>query len=128
MKHLRLLALAVFLCSCTVYISPVELPRLKGTWDGWFVFRNLHYRSMLIIHNESLPLKGNLVIYELPGDQPIVYPFENGEIDAFGHLFIRFYNGTILDLSLVWHYSEFKLDGMYFTEGKSGRIALLKAG
>ena len=127
MKNFRFLFFFLFLCSCMVHISAEELPRLKGTWEGWSVFKNLHYRSTLIIYNDSLPSKGSLVIDTSADGKTFTYLFGNGEIDEHGHLIVRFRDETILDLALFREYSAFKLDGTFSRAGQSGTIALLKA-
>lgn len=126
MKNVQFLCLFLFLCSCTVHISTGDLPGLKGTWEGMYVVKNMHYHSTLKIYNDSLPLKGNLTIDSSPGKKPDSYPFENGEIDSLGRLIIRFNDEMRLDLALVQEYMQFKLDGTLSRAEKSGMIALLK--
>jgi len=128
MKNGRFFFLFLFLSSCMMYILPEDLPRLKGTWDGWYVVRNLHYRSALNIYNEWLPLRGSLMMEGSPGEKPVFYAFENGYIDDRGRLIVRLNHETVLDLALIRKYAEFKLDGIFSSGEQSGRIALLKVG
>jgi hypothetical protein len=126
MKNIRSVWLFVFLMGCAIPISPSDVTFLKGRWEGMYVFRNIHYESVLTIYNDTVPLKGILAINTSPKKPPDVYHFGNGQIDSNGRLLINLSENMRLDLALEKESGGLKLDGDLHRGETPGRIALLK--
>ncbi len=113
-----------------VTMIPNDLSSLKGNWQG---SRDITLdRARLIdftemeIFNDSVPLKGKIVIAFLEGTDTRRYSFENGIIDPEGNLFIQLTEINKINLSLYKQEKSIILDGYYWHRGNQGRLTLHK--
>ena len=129
-----LLGISLFLiASCAIIpktpITPNDLALFKGQWEG---LRIMQWNRMetkdfttLEIYNDTLPLKGKLVITFLEGEiRP--FAFENGEIDPQGNLVLTFGDDIKTELSLFKEPTRMKLYGNYYYRRNVGTLLLYK--
>ena len=111
-------------------ISPSDLSLLKGKWEGSRDISLAHARTIdsaeMEIFNDSIPLKGRVVVYFLAGSDPRRHSFENGVIDADGNLSIQLTEINKVNLSLYREGEKIKLDGHYWHRDNVGRLLLYK--
>jgi hypothetical protein len=138
MKRFAIALSAVFflLGACaTVPIKPIassDLPDLKGKWEGTreivIGFTRTFYYTEMEIFNDTLPVKGKVVIYieEPRGIEPRTYPFEDGEIDPDGNLIIKLPENNLMKLSLYSGETKKTLYGNFSHGRQLGKIVLHK--
>jgi hypothetical protein len=137
MKRMGLLltGLVVMCMACAtvskspIPLSPTAYSELKGTWEGFRMISFDKYLTQNIveleIQNDSVPLKGKLVIFPLPGQTVIHYPFDQGEIKE-GKLFIVFPKDISMELFLYKEEKSLKLEGNFNYKLTQGKISLTK--
>ncbi len=122
-----------------------NLPILEGRWEGSVVFgEGVRARVILDIYNDSLPLKGNVSIENIPREAANIFPggfegsewesyFDTGTITNKGGLMIRGRGGNFGEFSLIEGRSkrsviegESKLDGWFYLWGAKGAATLHK--
>jgi hypothetical protein len=122
-----------------------NLPILEGRWEGSAVFAGgVRTRIILDIYNDSLPLKGNVSIQNIPKEAANIFPdgfegtgwesyFDTGTITDKGGLVIRGRGGNFGEFSLIEGQSkrsivegESKLDGWFHLWGAKGATTLHK--
>jgi hypothetical protein len=147
---LLLLAGAIIAGCATVPTTPTiltqdNLPILEGTWEGSVVFvGGVRTRAILDIYNDSLPLKGNVSIENIPREAANIFPggfegsgwesyFDTGTITDKGGLMIRGRGGNFGEFILIEGRSkrsviegESKLDGWFYLWGAKGAATLHK--
>lgn len=113
-----------------VTMSPNDLSLLKGKWEGsrditFDRLRSVDFTEMEIF-NDSIPLKGKMVIAFQGGSDTRRYSFENGFIDANGNLSIELTEFIKINLSLYREGNKIKLDGSYKHKENMGKLTLYK--
>jgi hypothetical protein len=122
-----------------------NLPILEGRWEGSVVFvGGVRTRAILDIYNDSLPLKGNVSIENIPREAANIFPggfegsgwesyFDTGTITDKGGLIIRGRGGNFGEFILIEGRSkrsviegESKLDGWFYLWGAKGAATLHK--
>ncbi len=146
-----LLLMGAIIAGCaTVRTTPTvltqdNLPILEGRWEGSVVFvGSVRTRVILDIYNDSLPLKGNVSIEDIPREAANIFPggfegsgwesyFDTGTITNKGGLIIRGRGGNFGEFSLIEGRSkrsviegESKLDGWFYLWGAKGAATLHK--
>jgi hypothetical protein len=138
MKRLMIALWAVFflLGACaTVPKKPItssDLPDLKGKWEGTRELilgftRTFAYVEMEIF-NDTLPLKGKVVIYvrEYGGTEPRTYSFDDGKVDSEGNLIITLPEANLMKVSFYSGEGKKTLYGDWSHKAQPGKIVLHK--
>ena len=131
--------------TATTILTKNNLPILEGRWEGSAVFgRGVHTTVTLDIYNDSLPLKGEVSIQNIPREAANIFPdgfegsgwesyFATGTITDKGGLMIRGRGGNFGEFSLIESESkrsviegESKLDGWFYLWGAKGAVILHK--
>lgn len=126
-------------------LTPDNLPILQGRWEGSVVFAGgVSTRVILDIYNDSLPLRGNVSIQNIPREAANIFPggfegsgwesyFDTGTITDKGGLIIRGREGNFGEFSLIEGRSkrsvvegESKLEGWFYLWGARGAATLHK--
>lgn len=138
MKRSMIALLAVFflLGACaTVPVKPIassDLPNLKGTWGGTreivLNFLRTFSYAELEIYNDTLPLKGKLILHipEYSGNEVRTYPFEDGQVDQTGKLIIKLPEDNLMELSFYSGEAKKTLYGSFYHGRQTGKIVLIK--
>jgi hypothetical protein len=136
MKNLKIgLLLAFFVLSACaamtkIHISNGDLPGLKGEWEGMrdIIYGNMRFHDFaeMEVFNDTLPLRGKVIIYFLAGTDTRIYPFEKGVIDSEGRLVLPLDGQTEVVLSLYRGEKGMKLWGSYFYLGREGTLSLTR--
>ncbi len=122
-----------------------NLPILEGRWEGSIVFAgDVRTTAILDIYNDSLPLKGDISIENIPREAANIFPggfegsgwesyFDTGTITNKGGLIIRGRGGNFGEFTLIEGRSkrsviegESKLDGWFYLWGAKGAATLHK--
>jgi len=111
-------------------ITPNDLALFKGQWEGlrtmqWINREQKGDFTVLEIYNDTLPLKGKLVIHFM-GTDIRSFDFENGEIDPEGNLVLLLSDNIKTVLSLFKEPSRMKLYGSYYHRLNTGTLLLYK--
>jgi len=110
-------------------ITPNDLSLFKGRWEGIrsMIFERREIRSFTIleVYNDTLPLKGKLVLHFMEADVRS-FAFENGEIDQQGNLVLPLSGDIKTVLSLFKEPTRLKLYGSYYYRGNEGTLVLYK--
>lgn len=113
-----------------VTMTPNDLSLLKGEWEGSRDIRLAHARTIdlteMEIFNDSVPLKGKLLVALLAGADIRSHSFENGIIDPEGNLSIQLTEIAKINLSLYKQGKSLLLDGYYWHRDNQGRLTLYK--
>ena len=128
------LSLFIFLVSCTTAVKiPIlsnDLSLFKGTWEGvrqvTYVRGPTNDLTILEIFNDTIPLKGKIVIFYQGASDIREYPFENGQITPDGNLAIQLAEDTRVNLSLYKQGEKLKLLGNYSVKLQEGKLELYK--
>jgi len=129
----------------TTILTENNLSILEGRWEGSAVFgEGVHTTVTLDIYNDSLPLKGNVSIQNIPREAVNIFPdgfegsgwesyFDTGTITDKGGLMIKGRGGNFGEFSLIESESkrlvlegESKLDGWFYLWGAKGAASLRK--
>jgi hypothetical protein len=121
-------------------LTKSDLPALRGTWQGWTTFRSVPsgpVRTTLQITNDTVPVQGNITLYNLPEGVALVFP--SNAKTAGGDVTIDFRNGMISDqgtligqsgqnfLELTFFAGEkVKMNGWFYYYGARGTVELTK--
>ena len=129
----------------TIILARDNLAVLEGRWEGSAVFGGgVHTTVTLDIYNDSLPLKGEVSIQNIPREAANIFPdgfegsgwesyFDTGTITDKGGLIIRGRGGNFGEFSVIESESkrlvlegESKLDGWFYLWGAKGAATLYK--
>lgn len=136
MRRLGMFFVAGFLilsACAAIPISPIsqaDVPSFKGTWEGARQINWGRYQSydpaFMKIHNDSIPLRGQLTILFMEGTDTRVFQFDNATIDANGNLVLPLGEDTKAILSFHKGKNKMRLDGYYHFRNYLGRLTLDK--
>jgi len=144
-----LLMVGVIIAGCATVsttktiLTKDNLSILEGRWEGSAVFaEGVQTTVTLDIYNDSLPLKGNVSIQNIPTGAANIFPrgfegsgwesyFDNGAITDKGGLIIRGRGGNFGEFILIEGRSkrsvvegESKLEGWFYLWGAKGAATL----
>jgi hypothetical protein len=109
-------------------ISEGNLSDLNGKWKGWRTVSGGNYRTEMEIYNDTLPLKGKFIFYDLQRrkklGQTVVLEFKQGMIKD-NNLYIK-EGQNYFELSLYKDDGKMKLEGDFDSIGINGIITLNK--
>ena len=111
-------------------VTPNDLILFKGQWEGlrtmqWVSREQKGDFTILEVYNDTLPLKGKMVIHFM-GTDIRSFDFENGEIDSDGNLVLLLADNIKTVLSLFKEPGRMKLDGYYYHRLNPGTLVLYK--
>jgi hypothetical protein len=111
-------------------ITPNDLALFKGQWEGlrtmqWVSREQKGDFTVLEVYNDTLPLKGKLVIHFM-GTDIRSFDFENGGIDSDGNLVLILSDNIKTVLSLFKEPSRMKFYGSYYHRLNPGTLVLYK--
>ncbi|MBP1697573.1 MAG: hypothetical protein H6Q41_2761 [Deltaproteobacteria bacterium] len=139
-----LLFVSVVMMSCApvqkTILTKNNLPTLKGTWQGWTTFSSVQsspIRTTLQITNDTVPVRGNITLNNLPGAVASIFPadaktagndvtidFKNGMISDQGTL-IGQTGQNFLELTLSVG-EKTRMNGWFYYYGAKGTVELTK--
>jgi hypothetical protein len=139
-----LLLVSMVLVSCApvqkTMVTKSNLSTLKGTWQGWTTFSSVQsnpIRTTLQITNDTVPVRGNITLNNLPGAVASIFPADAKT--AGNDVIIDFKNGMISDqgtligqtgqnfLELTLSVGEkMKMNGWFYYYGAKGTVELTK--
>ena len=109
-------------------ISEGNLSDLSGKWAGWRAVSGGNYRTEMEIYNDTLPLKGKFIFYDLQKRKKyggtFVLKFKQGMIKD--NKFYLKQGQDYFELSLHKGDGKMKLEGNFFSMGYNGTITLYK--
>jgi hypothetical protein len=137
-----LLLVSMVLVSCApvqkTMVTKSNLSTLKGTWQGWTTFSSVQsspIRTTLQITNDTVPVRGNITLNNLPGAVASIFPadaktagndvtidFKNGMISDQGTL-IGQTGQNFLELTLSVG-EKMKMNGWFYYYGAKGTVEL----
>jgi len=137
-----LLLVSMVLVSCApvqkTMVTKSNLSTLKGTWQGWTTFSSVQsnpIRTTLQITNDTVPVRGNITLNNLPGAVASIFPADAKT--AGNDVTIDFKNGMISDqgtligqtgqnfLELTLSVGE-KMNGWFYYYAAKGTVELTK--
>jgi len=139
-----LLLVSMVFVSCApvqkTMVTKSNLSTLKGTWQGWTTFSSVQsnpIRTTLQITNDTVPVRGNITLNNLPGAVASIFPadaktagndvtidFKNGMISDQGTL-IGQTEQNFLELTLSVG-EKMKMNGWFYYYAAKGTVELTK--
>ena len=144
LASIGLLFVSVVMMGCAsvqkTTLTKSNLPNLKGTWQGWTTFSSVQsnpIRTTLQITNDTVPVRGNITLNNLPGAVASIFPadaktagndvtidFKNGMISDQGTL-IGQTGQNFLELTLSVG-EKTRMNGWFYYYGAKGTVELTK--
>jgi hypothetical protein len=143
----RILLMSVLLAGCTpmqkTVITESTLPTLKGTWSGWTTFSSFQansVRTTLEISTDKVPIRGKLILHQLPGIARVIFPIELKDVSADNSVTLYFENAAItnsgtllgtngpnfLELTYYAEEKQHRFDGRFYFYGGKGDFTATK--
>ena len=121
-----LIALASSASMAIEPISEGNLSDLTGKWEGKRYVRGGTFRTEMEIYNDTLPLKGKFIFYDVKrkGGGTYSWEFMQGMIKD-GKFYVK-RGQNYFKLSLHKGDGKMKLEGDQFVDGNEGTITLYK--